>query len=81
MNDDMPRYQVAYNNYPTYLISRTFMIDIYYVQIDYKNNKTIVSRLYACFLLNSVEVPKALNFDRDNPQNILPKINTIMVFS
>jgi len=77
----MPRYQIAYNNYPTYLISRTFMLGHYYIQIDYPNDKTTISKLEACFLFDTVELLRALPVDFKNPQALLDKISTLMVFS
>lgn len=81
MNDDMTRYSVSYNNYPTFLQSRIFMMDKFYIQIDYRNNKTIISKLEACFLFDSIQLPKAIVVDLKNPFKILPKIKILMMFS
>lgn len=79
--DDMSRYEITYNNYPTYLLSRNIILNNFYIQIDYRNNKTIISRLAACFLVDSIEIPKALSLDTKNPYDLLTKIKTLMVFS
>jgi hypothetical protein len=81
INDDMPRYQVSYNNYPTCLISRTFMLDKYYIHIDYKQDTTTISVLEACFLLDSVRVAKALAINLNDIVTAAEKIKTLMVFS
>ena len=81
MRDDMSKYQLVYNNYPTYLVSKSFMIDKYYVQCNYKDNITIVSNLEACFLMNSIKFKQILKFDFNNKSDIINKLKTIMVFS
>jgi len=81
INADMPRYIAKYNNYPTYLISRAFMMDKYHIVIDYPRNVTIISVLEACVLLDSVEIPKALKINLKDPYSIINKIKTLMLFS
>lgn len=82
INDDMPRYQVTYNNYPTFLISRVFMFEmVYYVIVNYRDNCTVISKLMACVLLDSIQIPRALEIDLSNPHAIMPKIKTLMTFS
>lgn len=81
VNGDMTRYETNYQNYPTKLISRTFIIDNTYIQIDYINNRTVISRLEACFLFDSVEVPRALEVNLKNPYELLDKIRMLMIFS
>ncbi len=79
--DDMPRYQISFNNYPTYLLSKTFMLDNFYVQINYYANETVISKLEACFLFDTVILPKALPVDFHKLQDFLNKINTLLIFS
>lgn len=81
VNDDMPRYMAKYNNYPTYLVSKTFMMDDLYIQVDYKQNYTIIHRLEACCLFDSVQIPRALDVSMKNPKDIIPKIRILMTFS
>jgi hypothetical protein len=80
-NDDMPRYIAEYNNYPTYLISRALMIDKYHILINYPNNKTTISVLEACILLDPVVIPKALYINLKDPYSIINKLKTLMLFS
>ena len=77
----MPRYQITYSNYPTKLIALTFMLDQYYVQIHYPTDKTVVSKLVACFLMDTIEIKKALPVDFHDLPAFLDKINTLLTFS
>lgn len=79
--DDMARYQISYKNYPTIIQSKTFMLDKYYVQIDYTQCKTTVSILEACFLLDSVEISRVLDVDFKSLDITLDKIRTLLIFS
>lgn len=76
---DTPRYTVTYHNYPTYIISKCFILDKYYFQIDYLTCKTIVSVLEYCFLFDSIEIPKILKVNFNNTQPILDKIKNLMI--
>ena len=84
MNDDMPRYQINYHkkskgyNSP---LSVAFMIGIYYVQVDYKDNVTILSKLEGPLLLDSVTIPKALVFDMSALQIVENRVKTLLLFS
>ncbi len=79
--DGMPRYQIGYNNYPTKLSFRTFMLDKYYVQINYENKATIISILEACFLLDSLEISRVLEVDFKNMDALLTKVKMLVLFS
>lgn|ERR1700722_3172831 len=79
--DEMSRYIMTYNNYPTYLISRVFIMNDSYIQVDYKNNITIISKLEACFLMDSIRLPGTLKINLKKPYDILPKIKLLMIFS
>jgi hypothetical protein len=78
--DDMPRYQITYaeDGEPT---NEAFMLGQYYVQIGHLNQITVISRLEACFLMDSVQVNKVLDFDLFNPSASLSKLNLLMAFS
>ena len=78
---DMTRYEVSYQKYPTKLLSRVFIIDNTYIQISYTYNRTVVSRLEACFLFDTVEIPRALEVNLKNPYELLDKIRMLMMFS
>jgi hypothetical protein len=81
VNDDMPRYQATYNNYPTVLTGYIFMLDKYYVQISYANQITVISRLEACMLFDTMQLPRALSIDFEDLDTFLNKIKTILTFS
>jgi len=81
INDDMPRYKEIYENTSESLIERYFMMGGYYIQVSYKNNWTVISRLEACLLFDSVQIPTALKIDLTNPLDILNKVKLFMIFS
>ena len=84
LNDDMPRYKMVFVNGCN--VSQTIMFeqDNFYVQLDYANDKTIISRLQACVLTDTVIMPRVLDFNKyelDCLPKLLNKIKTLMVFS
>lgn len=81
VDSDVSRYEATYNNYPTYLMSRTFRLGDCYIQIDLKNNKTVISKIMACVLFDIIEIPRALEVNLKNPSELLKKVRTLMVFS
>lgn len=81
INDDMPRIILKYNKATNDLIAGEFMLADLYVAVDYKQDYTVISKLEACVLFDSVQIPKALDIDLNNPNAILPKIRTLMIFS
>lgn len=81
LNDDMPRYEITYNNYPTYLLSEIFMFDDYYINVSYKDKETAISKLVGCILLGTIRVPSIIKIDRKHPQNSLDRIRNLLVFS
>lgn len=81
INDDMPRYQVVYKNYPTMLWSKTYMLDKYYIQVDFLEKITKISVLDTIILLDTIIIPHAINFDLSDIPIAAQKIRTLMVFS
>jgi hypothetical protein len=81
VEDDMPRYQITYSNFPTKLLSLTFMLDQYYIRIHYPTDRTVISKLVACFLIDAVEIKRALIVDFNDLPGFLAKINTLLTFS
>lgn len=81
LNDDMPRYQAVYKNYPTMLWSKTYMLDKYYIQVDFLENTTIVSVLDVVILLDKVTIPHAINLDLKDIPVAANKIKKLMIFS
>lgn len=77
----MTRYQVTYLNYPTRLLSKTFMLDKFYIQINYDSKKTVISILEACFLLESIEVNRAMEIDFSRSEELVDKIKMLYLFS
>jgi len=81
MNDDMTRYQLVYNNYPTYLHNRVIMLGQYYIDISYEEQITKISALEACILKDTIVISMAMNLDLNDIPATHQKIKTLMVFS
>lgn len=81
MVDDMIRYQAMYNKYPTYIVMHKVMLDKYYLVIDYFQKTTTISILEKCVLVDSVTIPRVLPIDFKNPNSVIGKIKTLMLFS
>ncbi len=85
MNDDMPRYQVNYawasNKEDGKKTSCCFMIDLYYIQIDWEKNTSTLSTLDGPILLGSITIPKALDLDMSDLASVVERIKTLLVFS
>lgn len=85
LNDDMPRYAINYawgpNKEDGEKTSCIFMIDSYYVQIDWEKNCSILSTLDGPLLLGSITLPKALDFDMNDLASVIKRIKTLLVFS
>jgi hypothetical protein len=81
VKDDMPRYRATYYSHPISLISLTFMLDQYYIQIHYPTNRTVISKLVACFLTDTIQLEKALTVDFNDLASFLNKIQTLLTFS
>lgn len=85
MNDDMPRYQVNYawgpNKEDGKKTSCNFMIDSYYVQIDWEEDTSVLSTLDGPILLGSITLSKALDLDMSDLASVIKRIKTLLVFS
>lgn len=86
MNDDMPRYSVNYRRIFTSKedgekTACSFMIDKYYVQIDWEDNTSTLSTLYGPILMDSVVLPRALDLDMDDLSSVVQRIKTLLLFS
>lgn len=85
MLDDMARYEGRYSHNKDgkeSLIAEQFIFhnDVC-VNVDYVNNCTVISSMVAYFLIDSFQVPRAIEIDMDDPYSSLPKIKTLMTFS
>lgn len=85
LNDDMPRYSVNYswgpNKEDNKRTSCSFMIDTYYVQIDWEENTSVLSTLDGPLLLDSITLPKALDLDMSDLVSVVKRIKTLLIFS
>lgn len=83
MNDDMPRYKMVFIHGRKLSETVMFQEEGLYVQIDH-TGRTIISKLEACVLFDSITLPKALDFNKyeyDCLEKLLNKIKMLMVFS
>lgn len=83
MLDDMSRFEeTRCNTEEPNVVSRQFIFnDNLCVNISYLNDCTVISKMIAYFLVDSFQVPRALEIDMDNAYNSLPKIRTLVTFS
>lgn len=85
LNDDMPRYSVNYswgtNKEDGEKSSCSFMIDTYYVQIDWEEATSTLSTLDGALLLGSITLPRALDLDMTDLASVVKRIKTLLVFS
>lgn len=79
--DDVSSYTISYFNYPTRLNARSFRLDKYYIQINYDQNWTTVSKIEVCVLFGSITVQRALELDFKNTDKLLEKVKTLILFS
>lgn len=79
LNDDMPRYKMMFENGA--LVTRTLQYEGVHVAIDYRNGVTVISKLIACFLTDSIRLPRVLDFDDKDPYALYTKVKTLMLFS
>jgi len=77
--DDMPRYQISIDYKGT--MSYQFMIDNSYVSVDFEKNITMLSRLEACILLDTITLPRVIQFDMNDLVSVSEKVKTLLLFS
>ena len=76
-----PRYQSVWMTDSSEPRSEQFIIDTYYVQVDYKLNFTKISTLDVVLLIGTITLPQAISFNLKNYDETLTKIKTIIIFS
>lgn len=81
IHSEMPRYIVKYQNNLHKPFYKIFCLNNLYVQVDFMNDKTLVSRLDLIFLLDDILIPKAINFDLSDQASTINKLKTIVNFS
>lgn len=77
---DMPRYGVYMNSHKK-LVTETYYLEPYYVQVSHEDNVTVISLLKTVILIDSIIVPRAIGLNYINMSDTLKKIKTLMVFS
>lgn len=81
MNDDMPRYTITYRKVDGKKISCSFMIESYYVEIDWDKDDSIISTLDGVMLIGSISLPRALELDMTDLNSVKQRIKTLLLFS
>lgn len=77
---DMPRFQeIHYQG--NLLLIRKLMIGEFYIQIDYVGKTTTISKLQACLLMDTFQIPHVLDIDMQDPNSAIPKIKLLALFS
>ena len=79
--DDMARYHITYQSFNPDPISCAFALNDYYINVDYQNNTTTLSKLHIVILLDSITVEKAIHFDMTDLPGVLEKVKTLLLFS
>lgn len=79
--DDMSKYMVTFSKSPVRLISRTLWLNEFYVQLDYINKCTVISKIVGCFLCDTVQINKLIPLDTTNPYSMTNKIKTFIILS
>ena len=77
----MNKYSVTLFKNPIRICSRAMWLDNFYIQMDYINKHTIISKIEVCFLCDTVQINKLLPLNVDNPYEMLDKIKTLLLFS
>jgi len=78
---DMTRYKCIYNNYHTYIIAKIFILNNLYININYENELTKISKLDSSIILDTVSIAGILKADLNNLDELNKKINLILLFS
>lgn len=82
LREDMSRFEINFQNYPTKIISKSFIIKNVYLQIFYEENKTIISELAGYILLHPTVINHItiINWEM-NEEQIYDKIKCWLTFA
>jgi len=80
---DMTRYKIYVDVLlsKSTLTTRIIMLGDFYIKFHYQENITEISKLIHCCYMDTIRIYKILELDLENPNSILPKIKTLMLFS
>lgn len=81
MENGMSKYLLGFLKGPIRLMTRTIWLNNLYIQIDYINKCTVLSKIDGCFLLDTVQINKLFPLDIKNPFDIVSKIKALLLFS
>lgn len=76
-----PRYQTTTSSADNKIISESFILDTYYISIDYVENTSKISTIDVVILLGTITLPKAIFFNLKNLKETLTKIKTLLMLS
>lgn len=63
------------------IVTQIFMLDKFYIKVDFEENTTTISELDVIILLNTVIIPRAQIFNVKNYQASLDKLKLMLTFS
>lgn len=63
------------------MISLSFIIDQYHIDVYIDNNMTIISKLDYCFLVDPIQINSVVDFDMNDLVSVLSKVKTLVLFS
>lgn len=69
------------DGYSSSLYCRNFRMEGFWIQLNYRNDHTTISKLEACLLTDQVIIERVLHFDYANPRETLEKAKMFVVFS
>lgn len=77
----MPRFKATYTKYPYVLVYREFILGQFYVQQDFIEVQTVISKLNIIFLEDRISIPFIIPVDLEDPNKEEERIRNLLVFS
>jgi hypothetical protein len=77
----MPRYKCSIDNDSQSLELEAFILEEFYVQVNYKLNFTKIHKLDVVVLSDTVPIEQAISFNLKNLKQTLDKLRMLVTFS
>lgn len=77
----MPRYKMRMDGRTSFKLSEVIIMDPFYVEIDFLQKTTMISKLDVVMLSDTVKIAHALHLDLQNYSAALTKIRLLVTFS
>src|SRR5277367_5390897 len=77
----MPRYKMRMDARTDFKLSETIIMDPFYIEIDFLQKTTMISKLDVVMLSDTVKIAHALYLDLQNYPATLTKIKLLVTFS